>query len=550
MGSNSHFHQIASSLALAVWVAGMGCAAASANADSLGWKFEYGKGNLITKVTDPAGRDPRMEYAFDETNQHLRKRVKIAADGGRVVDEYDTAGRLSQMTDGAGSVSYGYDGRGRLNRVQRLGAVAVAYTYDTQDRIASLQVGDVYRIEYTYDFLGRLSAMKTPVGIVEYEYRTGQGQVVRKLPNGVLTITAYEPNGQLSQITHGYARSPADTSYEVLAKYSYQYRPDGLIAAIDERSSTGHFQKTYAYDTVGRLVSATGPNGQPYSYEYDLLGNRLKAVSPDKPVQTASYDWAGRLTRLDGAASTHDAAGDLTAVTLGGEPINYHYTPDNQLAEVGGKVSYRYDGEGRLITRKVGIFETTFIPDPLSRNWQPLVMETKGGGRTLVVWEGARPLMLIKDGRPEFLLHDHLGSVRLVTDKQGQVTRRFDYEPFGTLLNSEAATEFAPRFAGLFWDAEAKAYLTLARGYRPDLGRFIGVEPQRRVSLGSQKDLSIYAYSGSDPVNFMDINGSDPISINSQQIRLFKISITVIILLIFQNHLPLPPKNSKQQGII
>ena len=518
MGTKIPFHQITNILALVIWVAGMGCATASANADSLSWKFEYGKGDRITKVTDPAGRDTRMEYAFDESNRHLRKRVKIAADGVRVVHKYDTAGRISQMTDGTGSVFYGYDERGRLNLVQRLGAAAVAYTYDTQDRIASLQVGDFYRIEYTYDFLGRLSAMKTPAGTVEYEYRTGQGQVVRKLPNGVLTISAYDPNGQLRQITHGYARTPADTSYEVLVQYSYQYRPDGLITSIDERSNSGQFQKTYAYDTVGPLVNATGPNGQSYSYEYDLVGNRLKAVSSGKPAQTASYDWAGRMTRLDGATSTHDAAGNLAAITLGGESINYHYTPDNQLAEVGGKVSYRYDGDGRLISRKAGSVETTVIPDPLSRNWQPLVMETKGGERTLVVWEGTRPLMLIKNGKPEYLLHDHLGSVRLVTDGQGQVTRRFDYEPFGALLNSEQATEFAPRFAGLFWDAEAKAYLTLARGYRPDLGRFIGVDPQRRVPVGSQKDLSIYAYSGSDPVNFVDINGADPISINSQQI--------------------------------
>ncbi|MFZ4699588.1 MAG: RHS repeat-associated core domain-containing protein, partial [Candidatus Methylumidiphilus sp.] len=499
--------QLANSLALAVWVAGMNCAAFSAHADSLGWKFEYDKGNRIAKVTDPAGRDTRMEYIFDESNQHLRKRVKTSADGVRVAHEYDTAGRLSQMTDSAGSVSYGYDERGRLNRVQRLGAAAIAYTYDTQDRVASLQVGDFYRIDYTYDFLGRLSAMKIPAGIVEYEYRTGQGQVVRKFPNGVLTISAYEPNGQLHQITHGYARNPKDTSYEVLAKYSYQYRPDGLIASIDERSDSGQFQKTYAYDTVGRLTSATSPSGQPYSYEYDLVGNRTKTVSPGKPAQTASYDWAGRMTRLDGAVSTHDAAGNLTALTLGGESMNYRYTPDNQLAEANGKVNYRYDGEGRLLSRKAGSVETNFINNPLSSYWQPLVMETQGGSRTLVVWEGATPLMLIKDGKPEYLLHDHLSSVRLVADRQGQVTRQFDYEPFGALLNSEAATEFAPRFASLFWDAEAKAYLTLARGYRPDLGRFIGMEPQRQIPFGSQEDLSVYAYCGDDPINYQDIDG-------------------------------------------
>ncbi len=514
MRTKIFFHQIVNTLVLAVWVIGVNCAVASSNSESFGWKFEYDKGDRIVKVTDPAGRDTRIEYIFDETNQHLRERVKTTADGARVSHEFDASGRLLRMTDGAGSESYRYDERGRLNNIERQGAAKIAYTYDSQDRISSLQVGDFYRIGYTYDFLGRLAAMKTPVGVIEYEYLTGQGKVIRKLPNGIWSIHSYAPNGELQNIQHGKVSDVTQKGYSLapMADYTYQYRPDGLISTIGEGNNNGKFSAVsrYQYDTVGRLISAVGPNGQKYSYEYDLVGNRLKAVSSGKPEQTASYDWAGRMILLDDNESTHDAAGNLTAVTLGGEAINYRYTPDNHLAEVGdGKVSYRYDGEGCLMSRKTGGVETQFILDPLSPYWQPLVIESNGSSRTLVVWEGAIPLMLIKDGKPEYLLHDHLGSVRLATDGKGQLTQRFDYEPFGSLLNSTSSTEFAPRFAGLFWDAEAKAYLTLARGYRPDLGQFIGVEPQRRLPFGEQKDFSVYGYSGDDPVNFVDRNGAE-----------------------------------------
>ncbi len=485
----------------------------------LGWKFEYDKDGRISKTIDPAGLAAQFQYDYDKVG--LRRLVRQTADGTQVTQEFDEAQRRILMTDGQGTVAYGYDDWGRLNRIQRQGGPGITYDYDTQNRITRLQVGDFYNIEYGYDFLGRLAYLKTPVGAIEYEYQAGQGKVIRKLPNGVWTISSYAPNGELQQIQHGHVSNISETSYTMLAlaDYTYQYRPDGLIEAIGEGSHDGQYSAVYKYeyDKVGRLVNITGLD-QQYHYEYDLVGNRLQASAINQTPQTAACDWMGRMTELNGKPVGHDAAGNLATLSLGAEILSYHYNPDNQLAAVGdGKVTYRYDGEGRLIARKVGeVPETTFIADPLSPYWQPLIMDSTDEGRTLVVWEGSTPLMLIKDGKPEYLLHDHLGSVRFVADAQGQVTQRFDYEPFGSLVNPEAATEFAPRFAGLFWDAEAKAYLTLARGYRPDLGRFMGVEPERRLPRGSQNGLSTYQCSGNDSVNFVDRDGREPKQFNDR----------------------------------
>ena len=98
----------------------------------------------------------------------------------------------------------------------------------------------------------------------------------------------------------------------------------------------------------------------------------------------------------------------------------FSYTPDGEIKAVdGGKVSYAYDGNGYLIRRKTGNAETAFIPDPFSSYWRPLVMTDKNGSRTLIIWEGATPLAVIRDGKAEYLLHDHLGSVRFTTDSRG-----------------------------------------------------------------------------------------------------------------------------------
>ncbi|MEN8130841.1 MAG: RHS repeat-associated core domain-containing protein [Pseudomonadota bacterium] len=486
--------------------------------NELGWKFEYDDSDRVTKVIDPAGLSTKIRYILDKAKR-LRKFVQTTAEGSTVIHEFDERGRRSSMRDEVGTVTYGYDDLSRLIRVHRRGVPTITYSHDTLDRIKSLQVGDFYRIEYYYDFLGRLESMKTPVGVIRYDYLTEQGKVIRTLPNGVKTISDYEPNGELRKITHGLSSSPNDNSYRILAEYRYQYRPDGLIEAIQERSAARKFVRTYEYDTVGRLVGATGPQGRQHAYEYDLVGNRIKALSSVRPPQSLSYDWVGRVTSIDGTLGEYDVAGNLTSANIGRTSLRYRYNQDNRLAEaLNGKVTYRYDGEGQLIARKTGGIETTFIPDPLSANWQPLVMKEESGHRTLLVWDGATPLIMIRDGKAEYLLHDHLGSVRLVVDDQGNVTQRLDYDPFGSMTDSAMTEDFAPRFAGLFWDSVGSVYLTRARAYSPRIGRFLQVDPQLRIPFGSQKDLSVYAYCGDDPVNFVDLDGAAPLNVNTRDV--------------------------------
>jgi uncharacterized protein RhaS with RHS repeats len=54
-----------------------------------------------------------------------------------------------------------------------------------------------------------------------------------------------------------------------------------------------------------------------------------------------------------------------------------------------------------------------------------------------MVWDGVTPLMTIRDGKPEYFLHDHLGSVRAQVGADGQISRYLDYDPFGTLVTKD-----------------------------------------------------------------------------------------------------------------
>ena len=479
-----------------------GSPAAAGIPEQISWQRSFDEQDRLSKLVDPAGRETGFAYSTGPNGSLVV--TKTPPEGSKVVWKSDDLGRRRSMTDSAGAVTYGYDDHNRVNRVQRKGLPCLAYIYDTLDRVISLRVGDFYELDYAYDFLGRLKSMKTPAGTITYEYLTGQGLLVRTLPNGIETIWKFEPNGQLRKITHANARRV------ILAEYTYEYRPDGLIAAIGERSSRGEFATAYKYDKVGRLIRAADQSGREYCYEYDQMGNRLRATLPGRPSQVCAYDWAGRLIKLHDKPCTHDAAGNLTSMTIDERKMKYRHNPDGQLVEANGKVSYRYDGEGRLIERKDGEVKTTLIPDPFSEYWQPLVMESSAGDRTLLVWNGSTPLIMIRKGKPEYMLHDHLGSVRLVVDDQGKVMQRVDYDPYGVMQDTETTTDFAPRFAGLFWDAAAQAYLTLARAYSSQLGCFLGPDPQKRLPFGAHKQFANYVYCGGDPINFFDINGLEP----------------------------------------
>ena len=300
----------------------------------LKWQYAYDDAGHITRVVDPAGRVTKFSYELYQKKRFLQKPIRQHSGGTKVAYEFDRFGRRVKMTDSAGTVHYGYDNQGHLNRVERKGASAVTYTHDRLDRITSIQVSDFYRIEYGYDFLGRLETMTTPAGVITYEYLADQGQVVRSLPNGVKTFWKRQPNGELQEITHGFFAKPDANRYSILTQYQYSRGPDGRIATLRERSSKGQFVRRYAYDTMGRLTYGSGPDNREHRYDYDPVGNRTLALSSGHPEQACSYNWAGRLTSVDGKPPRYDASGNLTELTIDSATRQYRYHPDGRLAEV------------------------------------------------------------------------------------------------------------------------------------------------------------------------------------------------------------------------
>lgn len=105
--------------------------------------------------------------------------------------------------------------------------------------------------------------------------------------------------------------------------------------------------------------------------------------------------------------------------------------------------------------------------------------------------------------------HDALGSVSALSDADGELLRRFDYEPFGTLRASTEAVPGAPStdmmFGGEQYDSETGLYYLRARYYDPGLGRFTQTDPLA-PSL-TDPFVSAYAYANNQPTSLVDPSG-------------------------------------------
>ncbi len=109
------------------------------------------------------------------------------------------------------------------------------------------------------------------------------------------------------------------------------------------------------------------------------------------------------------------------------------------------------------------------------------------------------------NGEMELHITDHLGNVRVITNKTGTVLKKFDYKPFGEILWSNSPT---PRkgFESAELDSE-NGYITMgARTYCQDIGRFLQPDPLFEAFARHTP----YHYSFNSPLVWLDPSGLAP----------------------------------------
>ena len=407
---------------------------------------------------------------------------------------------------------------------------------------------------------------------VNYTYHTKSG-FLTTVPGWVDSIT-YHPNMTVNTIRH--ANGVADVQGEDPHSMSrpasiHSQDPNGVVlwetgafhfdgAGNLVRLASDTFTDRFRYDGVSRLVeseqwvgsppflfadsfesgdtSAWGGSGDDVqgprnttsqqTYTFDVPGN-LQSVSTDGIVQNHGIVTATNRV----AGSTYDGAGNLTRYSVKAEDgsdvqVDLAYDAFNRLVErsrSGSSTLYLYTADDERIVRFENGTLIWTLRDLQGRLLREFRGEPKaGGGSNMVtqrdqIYRGtslAGTVTKAADGSLTKVHHfhlDHLGSPRLVTDKDGAIESEHRYYPFGEEATSSVQDDHPMKFTGHERDFNQKGkgddldYMH-ARYCDPQMGRFLSVDPVQGTPASPQS-WNRYAYVRGNPMKFVDPDGED-----------------------------------------
>ena len=94
-----------------------------------------------------------------------------------------------------------------------------------------------------------------------------------------------------------------------------------------------------------------------------------------------------------------------------------------------------------------------------------------------------------------------MGSITHVTDEEGNLFNRYEYDAWGNLTVEEEQVSNRFKYTGEQFDAITQQYYLRARFYNPALARFMQEDTFRGDGL------NLYAYCANNPVRYVDPSG-------------------------------------------
>ena len=437
----------------------------SAGASSSTTAFDYDEIGRLTKATYPDGTYATFYYDKDGRMTEAR----LFAAGGEPVcktgSQYDARGRKTAEW---------WDVRGAR--------YSIGYGYNKAGDVVRMTFPDGASVEYLYDGWGRLIAIPGLFGTGAFDpgFAYAQSGALSWIgrANGIPTTIAEDGRGRVDRITHGHGGQP-------VLDLDYEYDSVGNVVRINGRE--------YTYDRLRRLVGYQRPTQSGtvewVGYNYDLVGNRISESAGGVVGRTYSYNTGNYLSRtIDQtgqieSAFTYGSSGEQLTRTNGGVATNYVYDAAQRLTEasrdgaviagavydaLGRRIVYT-DSSGTVLTLYSGndiVYERANRPEAPTEPGGPGTGEPGGGelifpegsaaesppglvrtATRYIVAHGKYLAKIVQEGaspaQTYFLHTDMLGSIRAITDSVGQVAARFDYEPFGLLIE-----ESSPASAG------------------------------------------------------------------------------------------------------
>jgi RHS repeat-associated protein len=463
---------------------------------------------LDTSTTPPSG------YTYQATVGYLR--LQPPASAGTVTFTYDTGsggkGRRTGMVDLAGTASYAYDALGRATEVTRTVddvAYATTTTYTKFGAVATVTTHrDGELLTYTYDAGGQVTSVTSSTGTTYASNITynAAGQLTSlTYGNGAVRTHTYEPT------TLRLATLVTTRSGTPLQSFGYQYDGVGNIRTLGDQGPGGVTQ-TFAYDERNRLIQAGGAYGT-HTYTYSAIGN-IDTKAGITYAYGATAQTCGRrmphavTSTSDGTSYSYDCNGNLIA-EQGPTARSIVWDADNKPVSVthsGATTTFAYSGDGARV-RKQGvnglIRYAGGLEDHVTDGTQAKHIGVAGLRIATRVVGGIKAGVYYTHG-------DHLGSLNVLTNANGDELQRLTYLPYGETHTNQGNAEYLDfhqrRYTGQEQDPETGLYFYNARYYNPTLGRFLSPDSIVPSPLDPQ-GLNRYSYVDNNPINRIDPSG-------------------------------------------
>ncbi|MGE3310769.1 MAG: RHS repeat-associated core domain-containing protein [Limisphaerales bacterium] len=491
--------------------------------DAFGQTLEY---------LDPNGT--RSASVFDLAGRMIERNIVpapgIAASVTRQTFALDGVGNLRRMEDEQSLTEMSYDSMA-LRTAETRGGRTVVAAYDGVGvpRRYLYPGGREIRIEL--DELNRPTRFldgARPIATLGFLGANRLAEV--RFGNGTVSTIEHDATLRVRRMTHS---GPAGQAFLDLA--FTRDTMDNRTGVRDLNLPGGG--RTYAYDSVSRLVRSSGGPLGDREYRYDAVGNR---TSVEGPVIGGEYQL--------GAADSPTRRRNLYASTPSG-PLTYDKR-GSRLSEAGGGVAYEYDFANRLVRfRSNDGVDARYVYDPLGRriekrvsfNGGPevrtqyhylglqLLEEQDGNGQSLATYVYRGPLDSLLHARigPNDLYYhaDDQGSILALSDATGAVVESYAYDDFGMPRIADAAgntrtlSAFGNErlFQGREHDPESGLYYFRSRYLDPADGRFLTQDSMGLwfdgINLGNG-----YTFAGNNPQTLVDPIGFE--SARSRQARL------------------------------
>jgi RHS repeat-associated protein len=331
------------------------------------YTFGYDSAGRLSSVTDRDGDVTHIERAADGTPTAI-----VAPFGQRTALAVDAGGHLSRITDPAGGVvQVGYAAGGLLNSFTDLLGKVSTMTYDSLGRLTQdantagssttlvrTEAGNTQTVTATTAEGRTTTYAITQLGAGGYrEVVTGTDglQTVQQVnPDGSTTVTT--PDGTVT--TTKYGPDPRFGMLSPLTVSSAVQTPGGLTYQLSE-TRTATLSNPDNLLSLTQLVDTVIANGQTYTETFDATTHKITSQSPEGRTIVTTLDTLGHTVReeLPGVTPTdytYDPHGLLTKVTQGSRVTMLAYGTDGLVQSVTDPLqhtlSYTRDALGQIRT--------------------------------------------------------------------------------------------------------------------------------------------------------------------------------------------------------